>query len=1087
MDDSPGSDAMEWQLDTSPVILHQAPEPFHTSSSSRRRSFDDFSDGSEPMTREPAMQHVAPEETPLPQAPQHLNRRRLLWLTLCIWHLITAAVTKTSHMVVSYKRRRSSPPAAQRLARRSPPRSRIFRQNAPTVQGHASITPITPRNLRLKPGITNAREHDHLRSVDVRNFEVDREYLMSGALQSEPTETSITTPDPPIDSSPRSLRVRLMPGTYPESPIQRTDQTSSKQSSPLVEPITNIQTEQVSPSPQSTPKAELEDTLLPAERSPPRQFGDPFEDYEALIAINLKAYEQHRRRFGRDFKNPFLRELATIRTSTGFYSGRSPLSSLPSGITKRPRSSTLATPPRSILRSGRYGLATPVQRQSLVQGISSFPRRVRTALGRREDPPTPEMVGTPSRLRRSVVFAESPRTGRPVTATKRFYKGERIDHPSPGSSLDENSILSSPSVLASNTQAFGQNSPILEESPRISMSEDQAATAQLNRELYQSFQSPNQQATIADPSYLREPISLHSPQHFATISNTDKSAGIVSHSSQASANVDGPPMPMADASDASQPNNHSGSFSSHEEAEVTSLPSLGSQDTIANADTLQSHHSIPASPTHRLIAEPVNSSNNSSPHNGSDSSSPEQQKAKTSFKSSLSSFSPPLLNDQESVSEVDNSLSLSAQLESDHGSSFDTTESSRRFLPTSSERESSFELLNNSSSLFSQPDVKEGCSLDHSSEKLSQQSLKLKQEGDDDVFVEKIDDGLTDQVAKPKVQSPSPDLPAAVAGLMISPPRGDLETSGRRSSERRKRISEYKAQEQARLAKETAEAEAQLKKEANEQALRDGVRRKPKAKLILPLTPEADQLVTEALKKGPNAQVALTSTGNPITRRDIGKVLPQRGTGDDPSGWLNDEIVVAYLQMVTDCAHERAGHKRNEIPKFHSFNPFFYTNLKKKGYEGVKRWANKAKIGGKNLEKVERIFIPVNEAGNHWTMAIVSPTRKTIEYFDSMHHESASVVKNVKAWLKAELGSAYKEAEWNVREQPGFEGVGGGPTQDNARDCGVFAVTTAKMVALNVDPMTVSAADMPLQRRRIVAEMLNGGFSGAFEPIVEFD
>ena len=778
-----------------------------------------------------------------------------------------------------------------------------------------------------------------------------------------------------------------------------------------------------------------------------------------------------------------------------------------------------------------------------MQGVSSFPRRIRTALGRRRDVPIPETVETPTRLRRSVAFAESPKTGRPVTATKRFYTGERIDHPSPGSSVDENSIQDVPGALTSNASASNSMPTMVEQSPHTSMSEDQAAATQLSREFYQSLQVPaqipaqipDQQATIADFRESRRSTPLHFSQKYAMTNDADTSAVKATFSSEMATNEDSSPTSMTNSSEISQSSNQFGSFSLHSHTEA-SIPSLRDRDIIANTDTLRNASSTSASPICETTHEPVRSSKTSSSKNDTDVSTPKQQQAETGSGSSscslpisrfntqkpgyeafndslrLSSQSPiknesaahhissitatgqsnvnpsPQFNLRNSSSEsVDDCLSLSSQSNSDHISSFDATESRRRFLSSSGARELSFESFNNSSSLFSQPNVKEGCSLDHSADKLGQQSVGLKREGGDDVSVEKIDDDSADHATRLNERPPSPDLPAAVAELVISPPRVDLETSGRRSSERKKRKSEIEAQEQARLATEAAEVKAQLKKEANEQAFRDGVRRKPKAKLILPLTPEADHLVAEALKRGSNAQVALTSTGNPITRRDIGKVLPQRGTGDDMSGWLNDEIITAYLQMVTDCAHERAGHKRNEIPKFHSFNPFFYTNLKKKGYEGVKRWANKAKIGGKNLEKVEWIFIPVNEAGNHWTVAIISPRRKTIEYFDSMHHGSASVVKNMKVWLKGELGSAYKEAEWTVREQPGFEGVGGGPTQDNARDCGVFAVTTAKMVALNVDPMTVSAADMPLQRRRMVAEMLNGGFSGAFEPIVDFD
>ena len=317
MDHSPGSDAMEWQLDTSPVILHQTPEPFHASSSSRRRTFDAFSDGSEPMSREPAAQHITAEQSSHPRPPQHSNQSSFQWLTLCIWHLITAAMTKTNDIIVSYKRRRSSPVSPQPSACRSPPRSRIFHQKSPTVRGHVSTTPITPRNLRSKSGLTNPVDKDHTISTDGRNFESNSNRLMSSSLQSEPIESSFTTPEQPKNCSPRSLQVRLMPGTYPSSPIREEDHKTQKQSSPRIEPNIATQIEQGSPSPQSVSRAEPEETFLNPNRSPARQFGDSFEDYEALFAINLQAFERHQRLFDSGYGNQFLHEMACVRSPTG--------------------------------------------------------------------------------------------------------------------------------------------------------------------------------------------------------------------------------------------------------------------------------------------------------------------------------------------------------------------------------------------------------------------------------------------------------------------------------------------------------------------------------------------------------------------------------------------------------------------------------------------------------------------------------------------------------------------------------------------------------------------------------------------------
>ena len=307
------------------------------------------------------------------------------------------------------------------------------------------------------------------------------------------------------------------------------------------------------------------------------------------------------------------------------------------------------------------------------------------------------------------------------------------------------------------------------------------------------------------------------------------------------------------------------------------------------------------------------------------------------------------------------------------------------------------------------------------------------------------------------------------------------------AAEEKARKDKEEAEEKARKDKEEAEERARIKAEEEEVRKKTGGRHMPIERVIQSLPPEWDEKVRSNMAKGMREQLAMTSVGNPLTRRDFGMVLPQPGTGDDPSGWLNDEIISGYLQAVVDHGHRAMGHPRGAKPRMHAFNPFFYTTLKERGYDAVKRWSSRAKIGGNDLKAVEYVFIPCNPTKSHWTLVVVSPARKTIEVFDSMHGDSTAKVNTTKVWLKGELGRSYVDSEWTVIEDPTYRGRGKGPTQNNINDCGVFTVTTAKMLVLGVDPMAVSAGDMPLQRRRLVAELLNGGFSGEFEPRVVFE
>ena len=376
-----------------------------------------------------------------------------------------------------------------------------------------------------------------------------------------------------------------------------------------------------------------------------------------------------------------------------------------------------------------------------------------------------------------------------------------------------------------------------------------------------------------------------------------------------------------------------------------------------------------------------------------------------------------------------------------------------------------------------------------------EQTLNSSSSSDNEASVESVETPTKSAAADPS--TPASSLSPKLEELTISTRRSSLRRREKEdqaqklrdaiAAEEKARKDQEEAEEKARRDKEEAVERARIEAEEEEERKKTGGRRIPVEKAIQSLPPGWDEKVRINMAKGMREQLAMTSVGNPLTRRDFGMILPQPGTGDDPSGWLNDEVISGYLQAVVDHGHRAMGHPRGAKPRMHAFNPFFYTTLKDRGYDAVKRWSSRAKIGGNDLKNVEYVFIPCNPSRSHWTLVVVSPVRKTIEVFDSMHGASSDKVNTTKSWLRGELGRSYVDSEWTVIEDSEHPGRGKGPVQNNANDCGVFAVTTAKMVMLGVDPMAVSAEDMPLQRRRLVAELLNGGFSGEFEPRIVFE
>ena len=339
----------------------------------------------------------------------------------------------------------------------------------------------------------------------------------------------------------------------------------------------------------------------------------------------------------------------------------------------------------------------------------------------------------------------------------------------------------------------------------------------------------------------------------------------------------------------------------------------------------------------------------------------------------------------------------------------------------------------------------------------------------------------SDQVDASATPSPS-SITRQLEGLNVSGRRKSLRfaTRTRKDEERRAAKEAEIAAEKARKEKEEAEEKARKKKELEEERKRTGVRRKPVENIIRPLSDAWEAKVDEVMHE-PMAKVITTSVAmTEITRRDLGKVLPQPGVpGEDPRGWLNDTIISAYLDTAVDHALAALGHKRGDIPKHVALSTYFYPKLKENGAQSVSRWIKRLKIDGKKLLEVQHIYIPVNHGGMHWTLLVISPKFKLIEYFDSFHGNADQVIRNAKALLRFELQDAFKDDEWTA------VGVGG-PTQTNGQDCGVFVSTTAKMISLGVDPMAYSAADIPLQRRRIVAELMNRGFDGELAPDVKF-
>lgn len=204
-------------------------------------------------------------------------------------------------------------------------------------------------------------------------------------------------------------------------------------------------------------------------------------------------------------------------------------------------------------------------------------------------------------------------------------------------------------------------------------------------------------------------------------------------------------------------------------------------------------------------------------------------------------------------------------------------------------------------------------------------------------------------------------------------------------------------------------------------------------------------------------------TGIDLTTRKFKTFLDQKVR-------LNDDIIFSYLGYLALHANTIAGRlpSANMIPSVVAHTFFFYKNIAEKGPRSVATWMTSLRAGGSNLLQVDLVLIPII-TDTHWSLLVVPPTRRTIEYLDSIKASPDKYVYNIFLWLQAELGSLSEASEWTVSKTKV-------PRERNANDSGIFVSLNAECVDAGLDTASYSAEAVMVQRRRIAAVLLNKGF-----------
>uniref|UniRef100_L2FP37 Ulp1 protease family protein n=1 Tax=Colletotrichum fructicola (strain Nara gc5) TaxID=1213859 RepID=L2FP37_COLFN len=319
---------------------------------------------------------------------------------------------------------------------------------------------------------------------------------------------------------------------------------------------------------------------------------------------------------------------------------------------------------------------------------------------------------------------------------------------------------------------------------------------------------------------------------------------------------------------------------------------------------------------------------------------------------------------------------------------------------------------------------------------------------------------LSDDSEPPRVPTRSPS-PPTLAGLRISDDKeGELDDL---SAALQLMLDEGEAQRRAEEGRKAKEAE-------EERLQRTGGLRVPKKRLVKSLSTYWAAKVQDSIHADPQQVLAKTAENVELRRHDFLKVVPE-------TEWLNDEIVNGSLLWLDRYVNEAAGATDVKSTKrvCLAMNSFFYKRLVDNGVQNTERALRRYGVTKATFLSLETILMPIC-SGNHWTLLVVRPQKRTVSHMDSLNPRGTSThTKRGLAWVQAVLGDDFKADEWRVVKHEA-------PEQDNGYDCGVFTITNGICLALGLNAIDAYSKDeLPLQRRRIAAMLLNKGFKGDFD------
>jgi sentrin-specific protease 1 len=295
-----------------------------------------------------------------------------------------------------------------------------------------------------------------------------------------------------------------------------------------------------------------------------------------------------------------------------------------------------------------------------------------------------------------------------------------------------------------------------------------------------------------------------------------------------------------------------------------------------------------------------------------------------------------------------------------------------------------------------------------------------------------------------------------------------------------KAAEEEEAAKKAAAEKAAAEAEAARieaeKEEARIQAEKEAAEAARAQEIIVDLPQHISDDLHQRMSRTRGERDTVIQAGSiPIQKLTFKRIL---ASDKGSTNWLDDDAVNVWFNGIVDAKKRQTNYVKSDTnaPAFANLQTAWWEKTQKEGAKGLKRWMKKAGVGGTNLLKCERLFLPIN-MGSHWTLLIINGKTQSIEYLDSLSNKSGSrFFKVARELIKSELGNKYNAQEWtdNSDIHSSF--------QDNMSDCGVFTCLNGLAAAKDKGYLdAVTAEKMPRARKMIVGVFINGGFEGDFD------